>query len=462
MIEGFPESECELLGLLLQTPETFPAYGGRLSEDAFTNDLTRTVWTGMKTLQKAGTQISIPALREKVSVKEGQYGIPNLTAFLMTCMQQATGELSLDDLVDLLSERATKTKLTEFAGELLKKVNDGRASTQEIALDAASYLSQLAASRSSSVGVSIHEAGKDFMDELIKAQQDGEPRGHDWGIRALDDLMGRIVMGDFGLIIGPSGHGKSALARGLAKHIAMREPTLTISAEETPQDIAAKDLIAATGVDSRAVEQGSINQQETEQLVYANQGQHGIQAFFEYTDDMRVSHIEMLVRAFKHRRGGCGAVFIDTIDDVDPEEKGSRSNAETVALVCRKLDKLSTKLQVPIIGLGQVKTIYNERPDISLRMSDSYGGQAVRNKASWVLLMHRPQKKIGDNLIPSASSDLEREKWQTRYDEWKDKAKFICAKRRRGPDGKTVTTGWSGPRTMFFDLDDNPNQEDLW
>jgi replicative DNA helicase len=294
------------------------------------------------------------------------------------------------------------------------------------------------------------------MEQLRQAQVSGEPRGHDWGIRTLDDLMGRIVMGDFGLIIGPSGHGKSALARGLANHIAKREPVLTMSAEETPEDIAAKDLISRTGVSSEALEQNSVNLSEIEALAVANQAQHGLPSFYEYTDDMRISNIEACIRSFKHTNGGCGAVIVDTIDDVDPEVKGSHSPAETVMLVCRKLDKLATKLEVPIIGLGQVKTIYNERPDFSLRLSDSYGGQAVRNKANWVLLMHRPQKKISDVLFKTANSQADRDRLKTQYDEWKDKAQVICAKRRRGGDGLDFKIGWSGPRTSFYDLDDDP------
>jgi replicative DNA helicase len=460
--QNIPENETEFLGLILQSPPSLNAYRMQVPAEAFTNELTRRIWEGMCQLGKAGTEVSIPALREAVKVDVDRYEIPSLPSFLMSCMQQAKGDLGLDDLAGILCERALKASLNDYAGQLLKELNEGRASGEELALKGAEMLSNLAAARRPTVGVSMHDAGRAFMDQLTQAQKDGEARGHDWGIRTLDDLMGRIVMGDFGLIIGPSGHGKSAMARGLAKHIAMREPTLTISAEETPEDIAAKDLIAQTGVDSQAVEQVSINLAETEALVLANQAQKDLPAFFEYTDDMRISNIEALIRAFKHRHGACGAVFVDTIDDVNPEVRGSHSMPENVALVCRALDRLSTKLRVPIIGLGQVKTSYNERPDISLRLSDSYGGQAVRNKASWVLLMHRPQKKIGDTLIKGANGDRERDKWKAAYEEWRDLGEVICAKRRRGRDGGIRKIGWSGPRTTFHDLDEDIDQGDMW
>ncbi len=456
MITGFPENECEFLGLILQGPASFHGYRVRVPLDAFTNMTTRAVWDGMLRLGRAGTDVSIPALREVVKLDVEQAGIPNVPSFLMACMTQATGELGLDDLAEILCERALKTQITAFAGDLVKKVNEGRLGAEDIALEAAGAFANLAAARRPRVGKSIHEAGQAYMEQLRQAQVNGEPRGHDWGIRTLDDLMGRIVMGDFGLIIGPSGHGKSALARNLANHIAKREPVLTISAEEAPEDIAAKDLIARTGILSERLENNTVNPSEVEALAVANQAQHGLPSFFEYTDNMRISNIEACIRAFKHTNGGCGAVFIDTIDDVDPEVKGSHSMAENVMLVCRMLDKMATKLQVPIIGLGQVKTIYNERPDISLRLSDSYGGQAVRNKANWVLLMHRPQKKMSDVLYKSANSQPERDKLDAKYEEWKGKAEVICAKRRRGGDGRTLKVGWSGPRTSFFDLDDDP------
>lgn len=461
MISGFPENECEFIGLILQDPVGFAAYRTRMSEEAFTNVVTRAIWKGMCDLFAAGTDISIPALRETVRLDVEKAGIPTVPSFLMACMRQAKGDLSLEELSEILCEKALKTQIADFSGAIMKKLNEGREGAEEIALNGSAFLANIAAARRPTVGVSIFDAGKAAIEQIENARSTGEARGHDWGIRALDDLMGRIVEGDFGLIIGPSGHGKSALARGIANHIAKREPTLIISAEEAPEDQAIKDMVSRSGVDSKAIEANNLNAKEYEDLIVAHQKQHGIKSYFEYTDDMRVSNIEALVRAFKHRHGGCGAVFIDTIDDVDPEEP-RLGMTERVIMSCRKLDKLSTKLRTAIIGLGQLKTIYLERPDIALKLSDSYGGQAVRNKASWVLLMHRPQKKIGDILIPGANTDVEREKWKIQYDEWKDRGIFFCGKRRRGPDGRSVKTGWDGPKTSFFDLDDGGVMEDLF
>lgn len=461
MISGFPENECEFIGLILQDPISFAAYKTRVPEEAFTNVVTRAIWVAMGKLSSAGTDISIPSLRETVNVDVEKVGIPTVPSFLMACMGQAKGDLSLEDLADILCEKALKAQLAETANGILKKLNEGRLGAEEIALNSSAYLSNIAAARRPAVGVAMFDAGKAALEQIENARKTGEARGHDWGIRALDDLMGRIVEGDFGLIIGPSGHGKSALARGIANHIAKREPTLIISAEEAPEDLAIKDMVSRSGVDSKAIEANNLNVSEYEQLIVANQKQHGLHSYFEYTDDMRISNIEALIRAFKHRHGGCGAVFVDTVDDIDPEEP-RLGMTERVIMSCRKLDKLATKLRTAIIGLGQLKTAYNERMDVSLRLSDSYGGQAVRNKASWALLMHRPQKKIADILIPGSTTDVERERWKERYLDWKDLGEFFCAKRRRGPDGKSVKTGWDGPRTSFYDLDDGGVVEDLF
>lgn len=461
MIDGFPENECEFIGLILQEPNSINVYRAQIADEAFSNVVTRSIWQAMCKLAAAGTDLSIPILRETVKLDPEQVGIPSVPSFLMACMKQAKGDISLEELSEILRERALKNQLSDFVGSMMKKINDGRDGAEQIAHDASAYLSNLAAASRPVVGRSIHDAGQEAIAQIQKAQSTGEARGHDWGIRTIDDLMGRICVGDFGLIIGPSGHGKSAFARNLANHIAKREPVLTISAEETPVDIAIKDMAARSGVSGQNIEANKLNQAELTKLVEANHAQNGLPSYFEYTDDMRISNIEAAIRAFKHRHGGCGAAIVDTIDDIDPEEP-RLSIVEKVVISCRKLDKLATKLRVPIIGLGQLKTIYNERMDMTLRLSDSYGGQAVRNKASWVMLMHRPQKKLADVLIPGATTEVEREKWKALYDEWRDEAQFICAKRRRGIDGKTVRTGWSGPATRFYDLDDGGVMEDMF
>ncbi|EFO33801.1 conserved hypothetical protein [Roseibium sp. TrichSKD4] len=47
MIEGFPDNECEFIGLILQSPPSIAAYQTRVPPEAFTNRLTRMIWEGM-------------------------------------------------------------------------------------------------------------------------------------------------------------------------------------------------------------------------------------------------------------------------------------------------------------------------------------------------------------------------------------------------------------------------------
>lgn len=448
--------ESEFIGLILQTPVSVNEYADRVPVDAFTNAVTRAVWEAMTSLARAGTQVSIPALRETVRIDVTRFGIPNLPAYLSTAMSGVKGDLSLDDVAEwILNEKANRDAL-EIAAAIQKAVAEQRTTGEQIALEAADKLNHIATDRRGRIGVSLKDAGSQFIANLEEDRRSSNGIGYSWGLRCLDGKMGPIRDGDFGLIIGPSGHGKSSLIRGLARANADKGPHLLITAEELPEDIGAKDLFAMTGVSSARAYRGELNEAEMESLIDANQNRQASSLYVEYTDDMRVKNIEAICRAFIYQHGTCGMIFVDTIDDVIPEMRCD-GDAQKVILACRALDTLSTRLKKPVIGIGQFTTPYNKRIDIKMSLSDTYGGQGVRNKANWGILMQRPEQKIHDVILASDLTPDEEERWRGELRHWQNRAQFIGFKSRRSQPGWREVAMWDGPRTMFYDEGDRPD-----
>ncbi len=444
-IQGIPEREAEWIGLILQSPMSAVEYAPQVTPDAFTNQLTRATWQAMADLVKAGTLISPAAVRERIKVDPMKFGVPSIPTFLTTCMRMAGSDISLDDLASIIVDEAQKRQLWEALGEIQKELNDGQGTGEEIALRAIKNLTDKISSNRAPDTIDLYEAAGRFFSDVEKTYQRNEPMGSDWGLKELDKIMGMVHRGDLGILGGPSGHGKSALAMQIGMHFAKRLPVLMIQAEMRHEDVAGREVLGMASVSSSRVEKGEIQPSELEALYNAKERLKGVPFEVTYTNDMRISRIRSRIQSFKHRHGACGLVIIDTIKHVDPEEKRSLEGAAKVMASAPKLDNMAKALDVPIMALAQVKQTYADKSGESFSKFDLFGGGDLCEVASWVLLMHQPAIRAEVNGGKDSQAII---------DKWDGKVWVRSGKRRRGREmsGELV---WVPERTRFADPDDD-------
>jgi len=444
-IQNLPERECEWIGLIMQSPVSANEYAQQVPTSAFTNKLTGSIWQSMIDLTKAGTQISVSAVRERVRLDPNDYGIPSLPSFLSHCMRKAGSDISLDDLAGILVDEAHKRQLWEAVGAIQKDLSGAQGTGEEIALKAIKSLTEAISDNRAGDTITLYEAAELFYADVSKSFQRNEPMGSDWGLKELDKIMGMVHRGDLGILGGPSGHGKSALAMQIGMHFAKRLPVLMIQAEMRHQDVAGREVLGMSGVASSRVETGAIQASEIEAIYNAAERLKGIPFEVTYTDDMRISRIRSRIQSFKHRHGACGLVIIDTIKHVDPEEKGAREGVARVMAAAPKLDKMAKALDVPIMALAQVKQTYADKNGESFSKFDLFGGGDLCEVASWVLLMHQPHIRAETNGGKDSQAII---------DKWEGNVWVRSGKRRRGKEmsGKLV---WVPERTRFADPDDD-------
>lgn len=448
---NIPDREAELIGLILDNPPSINEVADRIPESAFQNDLTRAIWREMIGLTRGGTRISIPMLRERVKLDPAKYGIPDIASFLATCLERAGSDLSLSDLVDLMAQQAMLEALSALVRQAQDRITKGQDTGEAVAASLRTELDAIMNATRSADTISFADAARRFAEKVNKSFQRGQPIGSDWGLRPLNNIAGMITPGDLIILGGPSGHGKSALAHQICMHIASREPVLQIQAEMSHEAIAAREILARTGVDHSVIESGGMQQAEIEAICGAALDFDGLPYELCYTGDMRISRIRTRIESFKHRMGGkCGLVVIDTIKHVDPEDKSARSPVDKVIASAKALAPIAAQTGVPIMALAQVKEQYFERPTADFYLNDLYGGGDLRELADIILLVHQPSKKLVN--IPSRG-DRDDAKLEALKQEWEGMAEAKCVKRRRGRLGN-CRLNFDGPRTRFSDPDD--------
>lgn len=448
---NIPDREAEVIGLILESPAAINEVAERIPAYAFQNGLTRAIWQEMTALAKAGTQVSIPLLRERVSADPSAHGVPDVATFLATCLDRATGDLGLADLAEIISDQAMLGALSRLFAELQKEAARGEASGEEIGAQARQKIDQLMNSTRTSDTVSLGEAAGSFVTSVADALRTGVPVGQDWGLRPLNDCAGMIEDGDSIVLAGPSGHGKSSLLVQVMMHIAQRRPVFLIQREMTPRAIAGREVLGRTGISGAAIETGGLRTGEMEVIAAAARELHGVPFEICYLADMRISKIRTRLQAFLHRHGDCGFCAIDTIKHVDPEDRSARSDVDRIVSAAMQLQQMAAKTGVPICKVAQVKTQYFDKLSADIQPHDIYGGGGLREVADTVFLVHQPALKMEQLALVNQS---EQERADLIRQDWDGHALLKCVKRRRGKPGRGRLK-WDGARTRFCDPGDD-------
>jgi replicative DNA helicase len=452
---NIPDREAELIGLILDNPASINEVAEQIPDYAFQNELTRAIWQEMTALAKGGTRVSIPLLRERVKADPAKYGVPDIATFLATCLDRASGDVSLSDLAEIMTDQAMQSELGRIFSDAQGKFAKGQATGEEIAASTRAKIDQLMNSVRASDSVTLAEAAQGFAHSVSDSFSSGRPLGQDWGLRPVNDCVGMIEDGDSIVLAGPSGHGKSSLLVQVMMHIAKRRPVFLIQREMQPRAIAGREVLGRTGVSNAVIESGGMQSSEVEAILHAANQLHGIPFEICYLADMRISKIRTRLQAFLHRHGDCGFCAIDTIKHVDPEDKGARSDVDKIVSAAMQLQQLAAATGVPICKVAQVKIQYFDKISATIQPHDIYGGGGLREVADTVFLVHQPALKM-ESLALVNKTDQERSAAIVK--EWDGHAQIKCVKRRRGRPG-VGRLKWEPSRTRFSDPADE--QEEL-
>ncbi len=352
-------------------------------------------------------------------------------------LDQVGGVVYIADLVDnvgsaanvayyakIVKEKAVDRSIIAAASQMIDAAYSPEKSTEEAINEAQQVILTLSMSRRKRRVQTAREIAKQTFDMIEERSKRGDTlTGLSTGLKKLDDLTLGLQAGELFIIAARPGMGKTALAIGIAHHIAQTgTPVFFHSAEMPAQTLMIRMLSGATGLDSHKLRRGLIFGSSWASLTKATSTIASIPLFIDDGSDVTPTELQATARRVKAEHG-IGLLIVDYMQLMKANGRYETRERE-VAEISRTLKGIARELNIPVIGLSQLNRNIDARQDKRPLLSDLRESGAIEQDADVIAFIYR--------------------------DEEKGTAEIKIAKHRNGPTGQ-ITVRFSGTQT-FEDL----------
>lgn len=289
-----------------------------------------------------------------------------------------------------VKESADQRQLIEIGTKVTQIGYTGRRDPDDDPIDRAGQLFFDAVGDTAAITASIEELVHKTLDEIEAAGKGTDP-GMSTGLPDLDDLLnGGLRGGQFVIIAGRPGMGKSVLTMDIARHNALKHAkhVAVFNLEMTGPEILMRVISAETGTFFAQLRRGHLSDDEWTKVARTSGdiGQSGL-----HIDDFAnqtLTSIRARARRLK-QRGKLDLIILDYLQLLTTGKR-AESRQQEVAEISRGLKLLAKELGVPVIACSQLNRANEQRSDKRPTLSDLRESGAQEQDADIVILLHRP------------------------------------------------------------------------
>jgi replicative DNA helicase len=454
------EAEQALLGTILANNKAFDRVSDTLKPEFFADSAHAQIYDAIERLCRSGQSADPVSLRgffQNSAALDGVGGI----GYLSSLLRAMTGIVNAPTYAQAIVDCWMRRQLIERATEILERAygDNTRTPVEQLRL-AEGELGLLTLPGEEAVIRTMAEATQGVLDQVDQARAGTAPAIFSTGILPLDDLIGGGLRDEQEIIIGGRpGHGKSALAMQIARHIAAIYgiPILYVSIEMAAEELAARLLGADIGIPAWRIESGRISPQEANQLLAAKLALDQVGVYFDDRPRQTCREIENAVRRFKQKYGKIGMLVVDHMHIMKPDSQTLKSAGLTYAVgeISQDLKALAKAERIPVLVLGQLNRSKESSEDKVPTIGDLRNSGDIEANADTVILVHRPELHLQKVSITRkmSESDTEFTNRQINHDQALQsaagKAQLIVGKARKGITGG-VEMMFDGPTTSFL------------
>lgn len=439
-------AERAVLGACLKSDTAFWGVADRLRADQFFHPLHQQVFSVIRDICTEGRlSLSLVASRLPAEDEEGR----SMMSYLAVLLKDAEDVGSVEDFVPDIAEAAARRQLIHLAESVLKGVKAGEKGAMDLAADASAAILDVMQVASPKRPQRIGDLAQSVAGASRMANERDVMPGFGTGIPSLDEIVGRMLAGDLVFLVGSQGDGKSALAMQVGMHVAMSRPVLLCQMEMTAEQVAARELAAASGITVGDIQEGAFDFAQRDAMLQAQQWLAGPDMMVLDDSRMTIRQIRAHCIALKRTRG-LGMLIIDQLDKIKSEAR-HKDRFERLAEITGDLKVLAKDLMVPVLVLAQRTRGAQRRDDPTPQINDA-DAPSIERDGDIVLAVWRKESWLRQNRPHKDAGAEKHGNWETQLALCAGKAQVISLKHRRRKPFEERTLKWIGKLTRFEEL----------
>ena len=388
------EHEIKVLSILLKNPELY--YGTGIRFFMMSSEATKTIYQ------------EIEVLNEKQLVPDLQMVISSL---------ESSGNLAKvggkEYLNFLVSQEFNKENLKEYCSYLVlsykgrvlmeatSKVKAGDLTLDNV--DNAIYtfrhtLEDLMEESGGGNTVHIGEGVKKAFDDIVARTANPGIRGRSWGIKDIDITTGGKSPGDWWIIGGRPGSGKTAvMCNSIISDGKAGVPVLFFEKEMNYQSLIERLVAIESGISIQNIRMGLLNKAQIEQIGLSMRRIREFPIYLDTTFSSDIHYMESTIYKYRATKG-IEVVYIDYLQLL--AERGDNQTAE-LGQISRMAKLLANDQNVCVIGASQLNRGVEMRDNKRPVMSDLRQSGNLEEDADYVIGLYRDEYYNKDTKYPN-------------------------------------------------------------
>jgi replicative DNA helicase len=410
------DAEEAVLGALMISPESYYEVAHFLSRDDFFIHRNGWIYHAIERLHERGEGVDPVTVGEELERLE-QIEAAGGPAYLTLLLTSTPTALNIASYAHTVEETATRRRALQAAQHIAEIAHD-EAEDLDVAIDRMeAELFAVSEGRVNQQLIPLERVMSAHYDATtyLYENQD-EARGIPTGFGDLDALLGGFQKGDFVLIAGRPGMGKTSFLLSLALNAVRRSgQCAALFSLEMGQDQLAGRLVAGeTGIDSQRIRAGRLTEEELGRYTLAVANLSELPIHVDDTPALSVVQLRTKCRRLQAERG-LGLVMVDYLQLM---RSGARNEnrVQEVSLISRRLKEMARELNVPVIAASQLSRDVERRQDKHPVLADLRESGSLEQDADVVMFLYRDEVYDEDTEYPNM-------------------AEVIVAKHRNGPVG---------------------------
>lgn len=442
------EAEQSLLGAIIVNPDALSRVELIIAPSDFFEPVHADLFAWLLESRNAGRPVTIGLVKAAL----GNFGAQEICGITVSeyaarLAAAATTIINAPDFARTIRDIADRRRMQATAETLQSLLAHASIDVPilEIATGAIDELDAILSSRSetSSQTVMIGDAAVASIERMQEAMQNpGRLTGLATGLRSLDDRTGGFQRGEFIVLAGRPGMGKSALAVTIARLMAgaglnVRLNSLEMDAkgitDRALTDIAWSncDPIAYSGIG-----RGHVTNAQAARLVEAARDFRGLPLKIDPQGGLTVSQIAARARKQKQtlerQRKTLDALIIDHMHIMRASDRYAGNPVREITEISGSLKALAKELDVPVIALAQLNRKVEDRDNKRPSMSDLRESGAIEQDADLIIFLFREAYYLANMICEDDGAEGKR---IARLREVENRVEANIAKQRNGPVG---------------------------